>query len=697
MVSAADKARRKAEARRLRILARSAERLDVVNGLVPSSATTLDGTTVASGVVVDVAPAVDDAAAAATVETTESTATPVATDQVGTAAPVAETAAASSSGSRRMAAMRRRRYVSKSKPKEKPKEEETKIETVASGEVRKDEDAVAEATVVETIEEKEDVKEEKKVEIKNKVEESGTEPALVVEAKLASSPTDQKTEEKPTPSATSTPGSNEKDGKENEPPAVVPTSNPTPDVEEKKEGKSKPKKYMGVARMRRKILKEKKAQRIKDIADAEVMQSGNTSPVMERELAAEMATMDVTASMVRQGGAVVDDSKSSLNGIMSVKKSLKKRWLAALIPPMKLVPRLVTLFLLFFAGLDLGTQPHRSGGQGEAASLASSMGARDLSVVGGLIGHVEPSLTKPWEYGMGGKVAFMVGMAPSSPPTAMPTSFNNAGMLCAAADGDESMEECLAAKEKDKLKANPKATKSDSMVNIEKKGGKKKNSIKVQFMEDELDSSRTRPRGVSHDDEFADTIPTNGKSNNIDPLFQVDLDALLQNAQLPFPIDFAAKCAIGFHRAWVYYLWTLPTSLMKSMAYAPKNLLSGWVSNPPWILGVVLLIRFVARVLAGNGSLEKEKSIGGSGKDDNSGGAGGQNLDVLGKVVETAKNYASSTFPKTMLVMGTLFQVMRVDMYVLLCGMLIGLVVPGGSRVEGGGGTSRPVLGDGEL
>mmetsp|Transcript_20657 Transcript_20657/g.37312 ORF Transcript_20657/g.37312 Transcript_20657/m.37312 type:complete len:674 (-) Transcript_20657:162-2183(-) len=673
MVSSADRAREKAEARRLRILSRSAERLDVVNGLqltVP-----LSTPSVASKSAVDVPPVVVDDAAAAAGENRESTTEPPTTsdDQEGgydAAAATALSGQRPSAGARRMAAMRKRRYKSKSKVGEEVKEEESNVEAATSGGAKEEEKA--EVKKDENVAEKDD----------DKVVEK-SEPALVeVEAKELTAPIDRK------------------EDKENV--RVAATSN-TPVEEKKEEEPKKPKKYMGVARMRRKILKEQKAQRLKDIADSEVMDSSKKYGDLERELAAEMDTMNITVSQVRKGGMGmgVDGSKASLSSV-AMKKGLKKSWFSVLVPPMKLMPRLVTLLLLFFAGLDLGSQPHRGGIS--PLDIGVGVAPRELSSAGvGLIHHVELSLTKPWEYGMGGKVAFMVGMAPSSPPTAMPTSFNDAGMVCTAAAGEDAMEECLATPKQDKTKDGAKAD----------KGKKKKKSTKLQLMEDEnvdplfqFDSSRTRPRGVSHDDEFDDTIPT-GKSNNVDPLFKVDLDALLENAQLPLPMDFAAKVAIGFHRTWVYYLWTLPTSLMKSMLHLPKNVLSGWISNPPWILGVALLIRLIAKILAGNGKSfssdsEKNDSIGGSGK----GGGGSKNLDMLGTVMDTAKNYATGKFPKTALVLGTLMKVMKVDMYVLLCGLLVGLVVPSvkedylgwsGSSADVEGGMSRPVLGDGEL
>jgi len=196
----------------------------------------------------------------------------------------------------------------------------------------------------------------------------------------------------------------------------------------------------------------------------------------------------------------------------------------------------------------------------------------------------------------------------------------------------------------------------------------------------------------------------------IDPLFQVDLDSLLTNANLPLPIEYAAKVAIGFHRMWVYYLWTLPTSAMKSLFTLPKNVFSGWVANPPWILGVVLLIRFVTKIIIGNGgkSFTLNSDDNSEGNDESSGsGGGGKNLDVVGKGIDMAKNYVTSKFPKTMLIGGTLMTVMKVDMYVVLCGLLIGLVMPtikddyltwgGAAVIDEEGGTSSSVLGDGEL
>ena len=224
---------------------------------------------------------------------------------------------------------------------------------------------------------------------------------------------------------------------------------------------------------------------------------------------------------------------------------------------------------------------------------------------------------------------------------------------------------------------------------------------------DDNDSSSSRPKGVStSSSEFDDDADAGeGKETYysppvIDPIFRVDLDTLLENSQLPAPINFAAKFAIGFHRMWVRYLWTLPTSVLKSILYSPKTLVDSWMANPPVFLFISLLIRMIRKLLLGNtASLSDDE-------DEDGGGGGGSkkksdNLDVLGKIKDTALNYATSSFPKTILVLTTLKEVVTVDMYVILCGLLVGLVAPlvkedlGFGKSGGGGGGH--VLGDGEL
>merc|ERR1711966_312725 len=202
--------------------------------------------------------------------------------------------------------------------------------------------------------------------------------------------------------------------------------------------------------------------------------------------------MDFTMTMTRKGG---DFSVVAMHGGALLKK--RKKWLLILLPHMKVVPRLVMLLLLFFAGFDLGSQPHHSG-ESQGARVSAPLDkfvSGDLNSLGtlvNLIHHVEPSFTKPWEYGIGGKAAYMIGMAPSSPPTAMPTAFDG-DMVCI----NDSTRECVVTLDKD--------TKEYARIKGDKK--KKKLLLKVQPIEDEFYSSRTLPRGVSRDDEFGDASP----------------------------------------------------------------------------------------------------------------------------------------------------------------------------------------------
>jgi hypothetical protein len=667
-LSAADRARKKAEARRSRILAKSADRLDVVNGLTPGASIrekkhdappgapvddndidAVDASTPREIVVdllssaVVVSPVVASAAAMAECAEAEAASSSPESPSAAVAVAVAEAEAeAEARGARRMAAMRRRRYQSKGVGR--PVEEDGASgggdgagggETAAASlepALMADADAPTTAPPVSKVEEE--------------VEEEGSRPSAA------------------------------NDGPEN---ASAPTMADERTKEEEEEAEEfEQKKYMGVARMRRMRLKEQKERRLQEIAN-----DGRTAS------AAEMATMGVTASMVRRGLVVEVDGASAS---ASAGGGARKGWLGLVLPPAKLLPRLVTLLLLLFAGLDLGM--HRPGR---------------------LVRRVEPSLTRPWEHGAGGKVARMAGMMmPSSSPTALPASYPGdvaaagecvageygsaakaGGVVCAPTPpGDESRG----------AKRNP----LESLLGRKDKSKGKVEERRVFAEDDEFGSSyRARPKGV--DSEFEDDDPGAAPPGVVDAIFRVDLDALLRNANLPAPIEYAAKFAIKFHRAWVRCLWTLPTSLVRRLFALPRKALGGWVANPPWMLGVALLVRFATHVLVGNGkspfSLDSGKggSDGGGGSGGGIGGLGG-NMDILGKVADYAKNYAASTFPRTALVLGTLMKVMKVDMYVLLCGMLIGLAITpieedhstgiGGSVVEAAG---RLVLGDGEL
>ena len=491
------------------------------------------------------------------------------------------------------------------------------------------------------------------------------------------------------------------------------------------------KKYMGVARMRRKRLKEEKEKRLQEIAN------DGDSPRSTIEL---IATLGVTATTMRKGVAV--DVNVVIAGNCSSSNKKKKSWINFLIPPMKLMPRLVTLLLLFIAGCDLGTQPHRPSPSSFTTSQYPQRSTEDIRVLfdgsSHLIHRIETSLTRPWEYGMGGRIAYMTGRATSAPPTAMPTYFDIDSTLKVAEIIEEEciidgvVGECMPSLidgvegNATKEKKNRLQTLMDKKWNNNNnsKRGKVKERLRELAKEDEklvvggvnddefdnLDRT-TRPLGVLNATTTQDDIV-------IDPIFRVDLDSLLYNSNLPVPIEYAAKVAISFHRLWVHYLWTMPTTFLKSMVGMPRRVMSGWIANPPYMLGVALVIRFVTHIVVGNGKLPfsldstDDPSHGGGGGGNSSGGGSlGNIIDLLQKGMDFVKNYASSKFPMTALVVGTLTKVMKVDMYVLLCGLLIGLAITPTPLEDdhyllstwGDDGDSaenvvrRSVLGDGEL
>ena len=584
MVVSAEKARQKAEARRQRILAKSAERMDVVNGLAPSKGDDRNDNAAATNGVAELKIGVSSngAVVESDAENESVATTAVENDNISM-----NSSNSSNKGARRMAAMRRRRYQAKKKEDESTANDDDEKENI-----------VDEAITIDGM--------------NNDAEKESTEPPLVDDDTCS-----VKSKQHP-PSSSMT----------------EPTK----------------KKYMGVARMRRKINKEKKAQRIAELEAT----SSNTI-----DAAATMATIGMTASMVREGSVSVGEGDLSDVAIQSIRG--KRKWWRVLFPPMPLVPRLVTLALLFMAGLDVGLEPHRkNSSNSSSSSAAGTLGNESL------IYHVESSFTKPWEYGMGGKAMHLMGKTESAPPTSMPTSFSREG-FCVSVDKD-----------------------CDGLS-----GGKeKKRNVKAKLMSsnDEFGASgTTRPKGVSISSEFDDDDVVGTETYSppvIDPIFRVDLDTLLQNSQLPAPINFAAKFAIGFHRMWVNYLWTKPTSALKSILFSPKTLVSSWTANPPIFLFISLIIRVIVKVLIGSTSVNAD----GDGAD----GKKADNLDILGKIKDTALNYATSSFPKTILVLKTLKEVVTVDMYVILCGLLVGLVSPL-VKNDLGLGMSGKVLGDGEL
>jgi hypothetical protein len=84
-------------------------------------------------------------------------------------------------------------------------------------------------------------------------------------------------------------------------------------------------------------------------------------------------------------------------------------------------------------------------------------------------------------------------------------------------------------------------------------GGKDKGAGRVEGRsaftgDDKFGSPRTRPRGVDRKFKGEDPGAATPLAGVLDPIFRLDLNALLWNTDLPTPINWGTKFAIKFHR-----------------------------------------------------------------------------------------------------------------------------------------------------
>lgn len=158
------------------------------------------------------------------------------------------------------------------------------------------------------------------------------------------------------------------------------------------------------------------------------------------------------------------------------------------------------------------------------------------------------------------------------------------------------------------------------------------------------------------DDEFS---PEEGDDDaeyipNIDPLFQVDLDVLTAGEGV---LMFLARGAVAAHRLLLRLVYYLPLSILSSLLVLPQKL----VENPPILALTSLALRQGSKWVMGaqlpDASSGKEKS-----------------KDVLDMIKSTVLGFVMNSFP-TVVTLYSTFNMLRSDMYVILCGVLVGLVL----------------------
>uniref|UniRef100_A0A7S2V8G2 Uncharacterized protein n=1 Tax=Entomoneis paludosa TaxID=265537 RepID=A0A7S2V8G2_9STRA len=291
-------------------------------------------------------------------------------------------------------------------------------------------------------------------------------------------------------------------------------------------------KYMGVAKMRRKMNKERQAKQAEEVGD--------------------------------------DASQSTASTTKSVKAAvLKKRRIVATLP---IAMHVVTVFLLFLAGVDIGLQQNR----------------------------IEYALTDV-------KVHEQIAPQQELRIVQMVTNFGSSS------------------------KTKPSTT-SPSLDKV-------------------VDDPAVYDVGA--EDEFQSETDGEEGEENLDPLFQVDLDKLTSGPGL---LMMAGRFAVACHRFNLSILYYFPLSIMARI----QSTIYSLIQSPPMLCLVALAIRqAIGKLILGADLPEIVKDE-------------AQHKDVM----STVKNFAKSFFLKTFPTVASLYDAfthLRSDMYVILCGLFVGI------------------------
>jgi hypothetical protein len=138
---------------------------------------------------------------------------------------------------------------------------------------------------------------------------------------------------------------------------------------------------------------------------------------------------------------------------------------------------------------------------------------------------------------------------------------------------------------------------------------------------------------------------------NIDPLFGLDLDLMTRGDGILFIL---ARGAVACHRALLLLCYLLPLKFLMAILHIPKKLLA----TPPVIAIISIVVRQTARRVFGAALPIPEKET--------------SKEDVLGMLKNGAMSFVSSTFP-TMVGVYDAFTHLRADMFVMMCGVFMGL------------------------
>jgi len=184
------------------------------------------------------------------------------------------------------------------------------------------------------------------------------------------------------------------------------------------------------------------------------------------------------------------------------------------------------------------------------------------------------------------------------------------------------------------------------------------NFHKKSKVKEDLPSVEELLDAVVEENEFGEAIDANdgGDDENLDPLFGIDLDKLTRGPGLYF---WLARGAVSLHRLNLAVFYYLPLRLYNNLA----STFSQFVQTPPMLCLIALVVRqVVAKIVLGaklpDAAVDETQ----------------QKQDILGMAKQFVIGLFSKTFP-TAVGLYDAWKHLRADMYVITCGLMVGLAI----------------------
>jgi len=146
---------------------------------------------------------------------------------------------------------------------------------------------------------------------------------------------------------------------------------------------------------------------------------------------------------------------------------------------------------------------------------------------------------------------------------------------------------------------------------------------------------------------------------NIDPIFGVDLDEMTEG---PGILNKLAKGAISMHRIILWLFYYAPISIFNSILSIPSTL----IQTPPTLfLSAIMLRQVLGKMILGAAIPEARGDDSNDGKKQNK-------IEILSMAKNFVKNFFVASFP-TLVTLYDVFVHLKSDMYIVLCGVFLGL------------------------